>query len=633
MYLLGYPSLKCLRCPSIMCRWLYQFWYFGFQTAKHWGWGPRYWTAQHLRSKSFYPGGLDPAQNTQQLSSLVGDDWLSCDDSQVSHDALAIETPAIAQSPTSLCRWSLHVREYADGKGIDVEFRPDEWPSEWIQPPIEERLKMGLEQNYFSTVESTTVPFDVPQLVKSVVFDSKELMQQSLCFAIMARNYLLVEDLMDRLTVECINLSSLYPLHLATTYLDGVSECCNILDLLCEKLPVPHRIWENAYGHTVLDNLMITILRAHSTASLDVIDKGFGSNSYLAGIELDPCGRWDADSPCWRDRVESRRREVPPEWKHKFCHTSAQAVCHCIAALDSRGLPLSRQSGIFTRRCTSCGFAMRLLPLHLLTLTTFYLGEAGCDGEDFFGMIAVLLALLSCGLRASSRAEISTNTLIDMETNHGCEHQLLTPLQMSERFPHALVSAWSNIKRTGWEVFREILREAESTEIASFEADEMESTLLRESTYHFPWLCDSSTCGWQNSSFENLKPPFGKSMQLGHTWAAVQSELLIYRREAPEDPWISSYFDLSAVLLGLKTGNKIAMPLIADDMMESYCMCGNFDVFWAEIPLDSSALTEKTRRDLRTDASLRRCEFIHLPERQRRYYNESTRVPVIIPPS
>lgn len=60
----------------------------------------------------------------------------------------------------------------------------------------------------------------------------------------------------------------------------------------------------NDLGHTVLDSLMASILKSHTSRVPGVVHTTFGNDQRFAGEEVDICGRWDADSDsirhCWR---------------------------------------------------------------------------------------------------------------------------------------------------------------------------------------------------------------------------------------------------------------------------------------------------------------------------------------------
>jgi hypothetical protein len=69
---------------------------------------------------------------------------------------------------------------------------------------------------------------------------------------------------------------------------------------------------------------------------------------------------------------------------------------------------------------------------------------------------------------------------------------------------------------------------------------------------------------------------FGEDRNLGHIWAAVQTELLNYRRLEDGDPWTSENFDMGALLDSLEAKTGIYIRLVKDLMMKPYCICGTF---------------------------------------------------------
>jgi hypothetical protein len=262
---------------------------------------------------------------------------------------------------------------------------------------LEERLRNGLESNGFSNIKADQLPLAIPQVAKAAKRSPNELFGEAFAFSIMGHNLELVDELISRVTKADVNILSLYPLHIATTYLDGSATCCNMLDLLCCRLLrrgfTPNQLYVNGLGHTVLDNLMIAILKGHTNTSPEIADDSLKRETRFAGAEVDLCGRWNADSPCFRSLLESGRSSLPFEWKHKICHTSVQTICHCIACLSTHEADLNTPSGLFLKYCSHCGQKLQLLPLHTLVLTAFQLAQTGCESEDLFwsaGLFALL---------------------------------------------------------------------------------------------------------------------------------------------------------------------------------------------------------------------------------------------------
>src|SRR5262249_32889318 len=155
--------------------------------------------------------------------------------------------------------------------------------------------------------------------------------------------------------------------------------------------------------------------------------------------EVDICGRWDATSTHYRDHLSTGSPRVPFSWKHKFCHTSIQTVTHCISILTSH---LREPSGLFLKWCAYCGMKLQLLPLHALVLTAFHLGNSGCPGEDLFGVVACLFALLDAGLNASATAEVSLPAVFTTSNEDSCNHEELSPAQFALRIPIDLFEDW-----------------------------------------------------------------------------------------------------------------------------------------------------------------------------------------------
>lgn len=211
----------------------------------------------------------------------------------------------------------------------------DDWPDSWKVPPFQDRLVNGLATNDFSNIPAAELPIAVPHLFKAAGRSPDELFKEALRFSIMSRNDKLMEGLLEQLPKNKIDISGLYPLHLATSYLDDAS-CCTVFkslaydDLGKDSFRERREFYINEFGHTVLDNLMIAILKAHTSTLPVKVDKQFRHEQRFVGEEVDICGRWDADSECFRSLLAQGQTCIPFRWKHKFCHTSVLTICHCI---------------------------------------------------------------------------------------------------------------------------------------------------------------------------------------------------------------------------------------------------------------------------------------------------------------
>jgi hypothetical protein len=82
---------------------------------------------------------------------------------------------------------------------------------------------------------------------------------------------------------------------------------------------------------------------------------------------------------------------------------------------------------------------------------------------------------------------------------------------------------------------------------------------------------------------------YGESKVIGTLWAAIQTELLTYRRLTEEDPWISENIIMRAILDGLNHGGLFDIPLITENMMSPYCKCGRF----LEVTDEASAFVDE----------------------------------------
>jgi hypothetical protein len=478
--------------------------------------------------------------------------------------------------PSVLCHWSIHVQDVIyDEDDIPEWELPDKvdldeeglakWPQHWKQQSIQEVLRDNLESNDFSCFKENDLPVAIPTVAKATKRSPNELIEESFVFAIIARNEELVRDIFQKIKNSKRDISSLHPLHLATSYLDGAKTCCNILSLLCVMQNNVKDVYINHLGHTVLDNLMITILKAHTSISPKIVDVSLEKGISFAGQEVDLCGRWDADFPCFRSLLERGGSSVPFEWKHAFCHTSIQAICHCIDTL-ANFFSLNVPSGLFLKYCSHCGMKLQLLPLHTLVLTAFHLANSGCEGEDLFGIIACLLCLLCHGVKSRVTAPLSIMALLGTNESDHCDHKQLTPAQLVEELSANVGSVWSTSAKLGWEIFCRILRISEDESVEQHDDDDDDDDIMDLDSNFEP--CEE-TC-------HDVGFPFGNSVQLGHIWAAMQTELLTYRRLRDGDPWHSENLNVTTLLEDLKSGSNISIGLVQKSMMRPYCKCGRF---------------------------------------------------------
>lgn len=466
-----------------MSTWLYQFWLFSFKTAKYWGQGPRDWVADML---GFGRNGIEifPIPSSHHSSSNKA--GCSPHEQLSGTTELNITTPASVPSP--LCRWTIHVvgRAYEGlpdppllEHGMMDPTDPEtyqQWPQEWTILSHSEKMRNALESNDFSHIPTDQLPAAIPEALQVAKRNPRDFARESLGFAIMSRNSEMVSDLLH-LTLNTprlenadleIMLEGIDVFHLATSYLDGSKTCCEIVNLISSCVPLGKH-YTNDLGHTVLDSLMITIVKGHSSCAPDQLDDAFKGQNRFAGEEVDICGRWDADSDCIRELLAKDIHHIPFQWKHKFCHTSIQAICHSIITIwGAESAPdINTRSGLFVRRCSQpdCGLKMQMTPLHALVLVMLQLSSHGGEEEDLFGAVAVLLCLLRYGANPSLRSVLSITSLIGADPSDNCsreldrcEHEAIDPLQLASAIYSLRNTEWTERVRLGWRTCCEILR-------------------------------------------------------------------------------------------------------------------------------------------------------------------------------
>jgi len=501
------------------------------------------------------------------------------------------------KKPTQLCRWSIHVEEesYEDIPSPEAEDENGDpenednwkaWPQALTEHHFEDTIVSSLQSNNFSSLPAGELPFSASQVANAASKSPNEILVEALGFSIIAGNLELVEKLISRARSSSVDISSLYPFHLAISYLDGSKNCCNILDVLHHSLPreiSPQKLPINAFGHTTIDNLMIIILKNHTSTKPGFVDHALATEGRFIGEEVDICGRWNPGSDCYRELLASGRSSIPFDWKHKFCHTSAQAICHSLDTLLSYWAGdsiLEMPSGLFLRHCQDCGQKLQLLPLHTLVLTAFQLARNGCTGEDLFGILAFLLCLLSHGADPCATAHISITALLDLESNERCTHLKLSPIDLAEQVPQTMTSTWPLQARSGWQIFCLVLRNAHHER--SLEDLEDEEQFEDDDYLPIAWQdidgvdqLFSDACYFHRDV--DIPSRFGKSKVLGHIWASVQAELLSYRRLKVTDSWTSEYFDMEELLVSLEgADDDIPLEYLKQDMLAPYCRCGRY---------------------------------------------------------
>ena len=574
-----------------MSTWLYHFWLFSFKTAKHWGHGPREWTADILDIDKFGPGKLI-LESSPTTPAADPDTPMSIS----RNDATNNNSTGSSTSPTLLCRWSIHYVQPIRYERIPspplqspVHMDLDDeasWPSWPASHNVDfpDTLSKGLEKNNFTDVSSDDVPIAMNQVVQAAQRSPEEIREEALGFSIMSRNPELVSDILEKFQRTDYKINSLYPFHLAVAYLDGSRSCCNILAELTNYLPLAQH-YVNDLGYTVLDQLMINILKAHTSCLPSVADASLRNDKRFEGEDVDICGRWDADSACVRELLAKGNPCITFEWKHVFCHTSVQAICHSIGTLFGplHGPDINTSSGLFISRCSYCGLKLQLLPVHALLVVGFYLSRSGCRGETLFGILACLLCLLSLGAKPQLKANVCLQTLVGSEAGSDCDHEELDAAELSEGLTATLQTSWSQEMATTWKVIIYILKQSRSEwtgencpnisepmddfDTSSINGEEESDT--NEDGESPPYLHTECDCAF-------AKNYFGGQRSFATIWAAVKTELLTYRRLTEEDAWLSPHFDMSSLADGLESGGRVTIPLVENNVMKPFCQCGRF---------------------------------------------------------
>lgn len=177
----------------------------------------------------------------------------------------------VVPRPPSTCRWSIHVGwQNAIGDALPEDSASGNgWSQGSLSDSVEVRLLGALRTNSFSDVTEAQLPVSVSKVVKAAQRSPSDLLLESLGFAIMGRSIELVISCLEKARDQMTDIGTIHPLHIATSCLDGGKTCCLIIDELCTFLRFEGRYRDcitNEHGHTVLDNLFLSMLRSHSNA-------------------------------------------------------------------------------------------------------------------------------------------------------------------------------------------------------------------------------------------------------------------------------------------------------------------------------------------------------------------------------
>ncbi|KAJ0107676.1 hypothetical protein J7T55_010282 [Diaporthe amygdali] len=588
----------------ITANWLHDFWMFAFVTTKYWGKGPQEWTLPLIEAKTLAGIARDLPPDHPSGSR------------ELDHARSPSMATAVISPPTQLCNWSIHYLERmkyeairswpsdpAEHKEQDIEDEStwQEWSPNYGRD-LTSTITQGLQTNEFTKCQTEDLPLAVDSIVNTLSGSTKDAKVEAIGFAIMSRNIGAFFDLLDDEDVNWEALREISPFHLAAKFLDGSKACCGMMSALVERLEDVNSIgvsYTDHSGLTVLDALFISILRSHTSVEASVLGATFATTGLFSeGSDVDICGRWDADSPCIRLLRATGEAFIPHEWKHIFCHTSSQTVCHCITSIFMRnwGPNINTASGLFQRRC-QCGLELKLGPLHAFVFVAFHLANSGMPGETLFGMLACLVCLITLKADPCLSAQISIEAVLGLGETEKCQHRSFNAADLASAVPGDVVSKWTPEVQLGWEAIKELLKyrvtRARNSDVDTTNGLSVSSRTPRGVTHDYEHCIDEydddisepedDSCRHgihESERADNTRLVECGDQRLGTIWAAIQVELLTYRRLEVGDTWLSSMFDMRNVVEGLRaTDDSVLMRMVdcrGKDAFQRFSRCGLF---------------------------------------------------------
>ena len=262
---------------SILTNYLHDFYMQSFVAAKHWGHGPKAWTGGMVSALTL---GILNEEGPHTPASLVNGP-------AAHYPSAARDRRLKFQPPDPFCRWVIHVDETSyeaipePSPEPQVEFdvtNTSSWSS-WTDEEINassfaDSMRSSIMESAFTSVAPEDLPVSIAAVSQSLEKDSTALETDAWKFAIIAGNVELLADMFDKNNGYVPDsLMDIYPLHLAASYLDGGKSCCKVFSILCEMLEWGYSFRNpvDNLGHTVLDNLLITVLRSHTAITPDQV--------------------------------------------------------------------------------------------------------------------------------------------------------------------------------------------------------------------------------------------------------------------------------------------------------------------------------------------------------------------------
>ncbi|CAN9301898.1 unnamed protein product [Alternaria alternata] len=383
------------------------------------------------------------------------------------------------------------------------------------------------------------LPVAIPEIAKAADEErSNELLLESLGFSIMSRNLYQVGQVLRQLNNKDIDPSPLYPFHLATSFLDGSKSCCDVVYELAHwdhsiTGAQIHKTYLNEYGHTILDNLMITIIKAHTSAKPVVVDENLKDVARFVGEEVDICGRWDADSPCIR-RLYAHGPTQGRDGEDLF------GILACALCFIFHGFNPSVRADVSVAA--------------LLSLDSF----VECDHVELTAakLAKEIMAMPAFGIW---NTKLRTGWIVLTGILRRCE---------------AVHVVWARKENLNPELhgsndpMRLTKPNDEDKIIGSTEPDDM----LRYIHLHDPY-----------------PPCFTGEKNVGTLWSSVQAEFLSYRRLNEGLGWTSQYFSMETLQEQLEKDQDLISGYVKHNLLKAHCACHSFGR-WPLAPLLSDAM-------------------------------------------
>jgi hypothetical protein len=143
-------------------------------------------------------------------------------------------------------------------------------------------------------------------------------------------------------------------------------------------------------------------------------------------------------------------------------------------------------------------------------------------------------------------------------------HRDLTPAEFADQVPDTVWASLPQSMKLGWDTLVAVLHFAEGERIDRYEGNDKE--------------CNK----YCTDLFGNI---YWRSKHMGTLWAAIQTELVTYRRLEEGDPWLSENFNMQVVRDGALTGTGFAaLPLVEKQMLRPHCRHGVFQGCYPGFP-------------------------------------------------